>query len=541
MALSRKRGLLHSTFIRAATAFATVALAYSQEEPPKLTPPDAQEQTQKQERELDRPIPLGAEMPQTAPEGTVSYQAPQHDVRFAIDFGFVSSRIAKFYGATYGDTIDTGKVCGKPRFLIRVNETPRLTQKGWLNYNGLFGTDLQFVAAANAKVCETCGFVHDPSVGAGVKISTRLTDLSKTDHIHLDGWAFILGWQIAWPYENFPFAVDLPFPGKPLSSIPVKLKDPQSMQLDFGSFQNNVWVSSGQERDLSLVVNAGGFDLGIAGGSYMVADAVIGTGFPMKQFPSAADANGDFRSDLPIWGAPTGIPRIGLSVNRSFFGSASPTGQGSGLFGQLLPIRAQGVIEGKFLFFHIKRRIEVYIDGAEAKYIPHDGSYAVQSNISTSRWTISKVGDANPRRSKGAVKSVTASMMFDRFMFDQGNVKFRVADFRIKVKTNWFVFPIVLSSGALEDSINHGTIPIATMSNTFSVALPDCVFTGTDILWARNGACPARPKWLSFESGTKSVNFAIDPSLVLRLKGDSLHLGLLMTDTENTVPDGPCS
>jgi hypothetical protein len=78
------------------------------------------------------------------------------------------------------------------------------------------------------------------------------------------------------------------------------------------------------------------------------------------------------------------------------------------------------------------------------------------------------------------------------------------------------------------------------MTNSFSVALPDCVLTNADILWARNGACPARPKWLSFESGTKSVNFTIDPKLVLRLRGDTLHLGLLMNETENTIPDGPC-
>ena len=297
---------------------------YAQEESHKLTAPDPQEQIQKQRQELERAVEVGPEMPEVVPAGTLNYLSPQHDLRLAFDFGFLAEQIAQFYGAVYGDTIDTGFVCGKPRFLIRVNETPRLTQTGWLSYNGSFGTDLQFVTGANAKVCETCAGIHDPSVGAGVKISTRLMDISKTDHIHLSGWAFILGWQIAWPYENFPFAFDVPFPGKPLASIPVKLKNSQSVQMDFGSFQNNVWISTGEEKDIPLVVNAGAFNLGVAGGNYMVADAAIGTAFPTKQFSSPTDANEDFRSDLPIWGAATGVPRIGLSINRGFFGSATP-------------------------------------------------------------------------------------------------------------------------------------------------------------------------------------------------------------------------
>lgn len=116
-----------------------------------------------------------------------------------------------------------------------------------------------------------------------------------------------------------------------------------------------------------------------------------------------------------------------------------------------------------------------------------------------------------------------------------------LADFRVKVKTNWFVFPIILSSGALEASMNHGTIPIATVANNFSVALPGCVFTNAGFLWARNGACTARSKWLSFESGTQSLDFAIDPHLVERLNGDTLHLGLLMNVTEKKIPDAPCN
>lgn len=502
--------------------------------------PDAKEQTEKQRQELDRAVPIGPEMPEAVPPGKQAYESPQHDVRMALDFSFLASRVAKFYGATYGDTIDTGLVCGKPRFLIRVSETPRLSQNGWLNYNGSFGTDLQFITGANAKICETCLGIHDPSVGAGVKIAARLTDLGKTDHIHLSGWAFILGWQIAWPYENFPFSVDIPFPGKPLSSIPIKLGS-GTMQLDFGSFQNGIWVSQGNEKDVPLTVNAGGFDLGIAGGNYLVADAAIGTNFPLKSFASAAEANRDFRSDLPIWTTAVGAARLGLSVNRGFFGSASPNTQGSGFFGHLLPIRAQGEIDSKFLFFHIKRHITIYLDGADAKYTPHDGSYALQANLSTSKWIISKVGETNANSSKGPIKSVTASMMFDRFALDEGNLKFRVADFRIKVKTRWFVFPIVLSSGALEDSLNHGSIPIATMTNDVNITLPDCVPTNTDILWARAGACPARQKWLSFEFGTKSIKFTLNPNLIVRMSGDALHLGVLLNDTSTTIPDGPCN
>jgi hypothetical protein len=467
------------------------------------------------------------------PPNTATFLSPQHDLRMAIDFGFLRSEIAKFYAIGYGDTIDLNSLkCGYSHFLVSINEVPLLSAKWVLNYSGSFGANVIFSPQAIAQ-SGPCFFNDHPSVGAGADLKASLTNVSNIDSIPVAGTAYIKGIAVLWPFMIYPFRFDIPFEGKPLSRIPIKLTDSASTELDYGNFQNNSWVSSGKEKDLPLIVNAGGVSKMVPQGDFLVADAAIGSTFPTKPFPTSQQAQSDFGSDLPLWD-PT--QRVGLSVGRSFFGVATPNKPGSGLFGFLLPIRVQGTVDRQILFFHIKKKYEVFLDGATAMFEPHEGSTGVRANLSSSRWTISDKALRRTPSQSGPIKDVTASILFDRFMLGDQVLKFRVADFRLKIRTKWFVFPITLSSGQLEDSLNGGTVPLAGFKNRFSIDLPSCVKPNSDILWAAAGKCtdicPQRKGCMSFTQGVQSLVFVLDPTIQVQSQGEFLHLALRLNATQ---------
>jgi hypothetical protein len=276
------------------------------------------------------------------PPKTTSFLSPQHDLRMAIDFGFLRGEIAKFYAIGYGDTIDLNSLkCGYSHFLVSINEVPLLSGKWILNYNGSFGANVIFTPQAIAQ-SGPCLFNDHPSIGAGANLKASLTNVSNIDSIPIAGTAYIKGLAVLWPFMIYPFHFDIPFEGRPLSSIPIRLADSASTQLDYGTFHNNVWVSSGKEKDLPLIVNAGGISKMVPQGDFLIADAAIGSTFSTKPFPTSQQAQSDFGSDLPIWDP---NQKIGLSIGRSFFGIAAPEKPGSGLFGFLLPIRVQGTVD----------------------------------------------------------------------------------------------------------------------------------------------------------------------------------------------------
>jgi len=508
----------------------------AQQGPPTPAQQQAQDEENKQKlKELEDQFQSSLLVEEPVPKGTANFLSPQHDLRLAIDFGFLRSEIAKFYGVGYGDTIDlTAPKCGYSHFSVSINEAPLLTSKWVFNYNGSFGANIIFTPAAIAQ-SGPCLFNDHPSIGAGANLRASLTNVSNIDSIPVSGTAYIKGLAVLWPFMIYPFRFDIPFEGKPLSKIPIKLTDSAATQLDYGSFQNSVWVSLGKEKDLPLIVNAGGVSKMVPQGDFLLADAAIGSAFPTKPFPSAQQAQSDFGADLPLWDP---NQKIGLSINRSFFGSASPDKPGTGLFGFLLPIRVQGTVDKQILFFHIKKKYEVFLDGAIAAFEPHEGSTAVRVNLSTSKWTISDgKGSKQSAAQSGPIKSVTASVLFDRFMLDNEVLKFRVADFRLKIRTSWFVFPITLSSGDLENNLNGGTVPLAGFKNRFSIDLPNCVKPNSDILWSAVGKCtdicPQRKGCMSFTQGIQSLVFILDPTIQVQSQGEFLHLALRVTATKS--------
>jgi len=513
----------------------TISFAHSTHAQAKPTPEQERIQSEENDKSLlalQSRVQASLPSEMTAPEGTANFLSPQHDIRLTLDFAFLSNEIAKFYGIGYGDTIHIGPPCGDPRFLVEINEVPKLNQKGYLYYNGSFGTNVTLNLVGKAQLYGYC-FSQNPSIGAGANLAASVANINNATSISVSGLAYIKGIALLWPFMYYPFHFDIPFEGKPLSRIPIKLEDSETAQFDFGAFQNGQWVSTGKEKDLSLTVNAGGISSTSSQGNFLIADAAIGTKFSTKSFPNAPAAQADFAADLPIWDPSS--QKIGLSISRGFFGTASPDKPGTGAFGFLLPIRVQGTLDRRILFFHIRKKYEVFIDGAETTFEPHEGSTAVRVNLSSSRWTITNADSKRATPKSGPIKDVTASILFDRFVLDDELLKFRVADFRLKIRTKWLAFPITLSSGQLQDSLNGGTVPLAGFKNSFSIDLPSCVKTNADILLCQAGKCtdicPRRKECLSFAEGTQSLAFTLDPTIQTQAQGDFLHLALRVTAT----------
>lgn len=496
------------------------------------------EENDHKKQDVERQVESSLPPLEATPQGTANFLSPQHDIRLALDFGFLAKQITQFYGLGYGDTIDLrGPGCGYSHFLVAVNDGPSLSQTAFLTSSGVSGTYLKFFAGENAQ-SGPCFFNDHPSIGAGVSLRAGLQNISNIEFIRLDGLAYIAGIVALWPFMQFPFHIDIPFEGKPLSTIPIKFKDSPSTKVDFGSFQNNNWVSTGSEKTLQLIVNAGGFSATAPQRDFLIADAAVGTSFSTKSFPDEQQAQQDFSADIPIWNPDN--QQIGLSLGLSFFGDVSPNKAGTGVFGTLLPIRIQTIVDRKILFFHIRKKIEVFLDGAHAAFEPHEGSTGVRVNLSSSRWAVHNLNTEKAAQPSRILKSVTASVLFDRFTLGDEQLNFRVADFRLKIRTRWFVFPVTLSSGQLQENLDGGVLPLAGIKSKFSIDLPPCVKTNTDSLWSAQGTCtnlcPQRKGCLSVTQGYPSIIFALDPKIQVEPSGNFLHLAIHITATKGQSP-----
>jgi hypothetical protein len=124
------------------------------------------------------------------------------------------------------------------------------------------------------------------------------------------------------------------------------------------------------------------------------------------------------------------------------------------------------------------------------------------------------------------VKKVEGSVTFDRIIYspEKKAVNFRVADFSVRIKGSWFVVPFKLSAGKLEETLNHGNIPIVGITDTFTIGLDKCINAQYIKLksWAGASCDPNRPNvqligWLSFTPRADSTaNYQyflhVDPS-----------------------------
>jgi hypothetical protein len=265
------------------------------------------------------------------------YQSPQHDLRVAIGLAVPQREIAKFYDVYYGDTIRLGEFgCGDPRFLVHVNETPRLTMAGTLYGDGTYLTNATFTTGLNAKIYGRCFGLDQPSVGGIVTLNTSLGRVSDLKEVTFNGDVSIS--PLASILDiRFPFSITVPLPATALNQMPIDLAPGTDQTLDFGRLVNGKWTSTDAHKTIPVTLNAGSFGGSPTDNAVLIVDGTVGQ-VRLKPFPNQAGARQDFENDLPLWNGKD----VGVSINDTLFGSAAPSQPGSGLLGALLPIRVQG-------------------------------------------------------------------------------------------------------------------------------------------------------------------------------------------------------
>ena len=435
-----------------------------------------------------------------------TFQAPDPDLRIALDMRPVQRALAAHQWLKYGDTIRLGEFgCGDPQFSVQLNNPPLFTAAGFLRPDGQYGTTLAAYATAQAEIHGGC-FGSNNKADATAKAVTTLGKVSSAQTIHIGGTTSI-GVINGLIGRTFPFAVDATFPAGPLASIPVDLVPTPTASLEFGHLSNgSIWNSTGTHKDVPVVLNVASMGGPVGNDQFLLVDATIGSAPRYASFATLQEAQQFVTADLPLWGNRS----LGLTAKESLFGKIRPGESPTGLFGALLPIRVSGVAEGKFLFFTVKKHFEVVLDIAATTITDNpSGSITVELGSSYAR-----IGNGSPQIGNGQpLKSVSGSVTIDNVRYEVDAVKFRVADFRINLKTSHFLFPIRLSSGALERGLNNGTIPL-TEATKAQIELPKCLFTAYDKFKSPAGVC-AQPQligWLGHVSGKRATTATLDLS-----------------------------
>ena len=461
------------------------------------------------------------------------FKSPQHDARVVVGLTVPEQEITHFYDVYYGHTIRLGEFgCGDPEFLVHINEVPRLRFSEEYHPDGNFLAVIDLFTGFNAKIYQTClGFNH-PSVGGVANVTAKVGSLSNGDGIPVTV-DFSTGHIMQFPGLGVSFPSTIPLPASFFNHIPITLDNPNPNQtMDFGNLTGGTWTSSGTKKDVPIMLRLAGLGSSAAGSRFMAIDAVVGTTQTEKDFSNAADARQDFESDQPTQDRED----FGVGIRRSFFGEATGGSQQSGFLGALLPIRVSGEGPVKILFWTKTVKWAAVINTANAKFTKHDGQDAIQADVGS---TFATVG-GHKLVGKHAIRSVDGEALFDRFRVENGVLKFRVADFKVKIHfTRFLFFPIRLSSGQLEQQLNKGSVPIANLLGV-TVSLPDsqykppCVDTHWDKMKADYGSCNdpgQRIGFLSFErgygSGREAIGFLVDPATISgpRVVNDELEMG----------------
>lgn len=415
--------------------------------------------------------------------------APQ--LRMALSLRPFQAALASFGNVEYGDTIRLGEFgCGDPRFSVRFTSAPTFTAEGWLGStpNALFasqGTTLRASVGAKAQIHENC-FGNNPEVGASASFAVPISSPTAQSKVNLNGTAWINALS-GLLNLRFGVNVEMPLPASVPLSIPIDLQPVPDAILDFGSFSGGVWSSTGAHKDIPVAVRLGSFGGPVANNSTLVIDAAIGSGMPIKAFSSYSAAKQYFESDVPLWNSRT----VGVTLREELFGTAKPGTAPIGLLGHVLPIRVKGVAKGKVLWlFPVKKDFEVVLDIAKVT-MPQDigadpSKAAIHIELGS---TYARIANSKPQISNDTpIRAVTGSITFDNIRYEKDAVRFRVADFRLLIRTTHFLIPVRLPSAALERALNRGNIPL-TGPPEVSFGLPRCLYTGYEKFKSPKGVC----------------------------------------------------
>lgn len=478
-----------------------------------------------------------------------TFLSPQHDVRVALLAKVPGGVLERFGSVCYGHWIRLGDFgCGDPKFRLHIGEgcpdrdmqlegckdlneeprgyKPKFAAQGSLDKDGKYSTRLTVDTTWLAKIYGVCLGFSCPSVGGRLTTECIAGHLENGGTLDFKGKLSIGPWQFIKPL-TFDVSFSTPLPLTPLQRLPVVLTPSPGSAMEFGRFTNGSWISEGKSKEVPLWLNAGSFGGDSAHNAQIVMDGTVGTAPRTRPFSSQADARREFESDLPLWEDAS----IGVSFSQSFFGEAAPGSQGSGLLSKLLPIRISGSVPYRFLFWAGALDFETFLDGAVVKLGKGKTADTVTIELSSSRSSVRRVshgrsGAGAPQSGKG---TVAGKIVLDHIHFKDGFLRFRVADFRLKVGSHLGWIPLRRWTLPLQSALGGGAIPVAKSIGPMEFALPECVGTPEVRLKALRKCNPADDgNWyLSFAGGTQKQTITIDEqSLRVRLAGNSIQASL---------------
>jgi hypothetical protein len=390
-----------------------------------------------------------------APAGP-TFHAPVPDIRVAVALPPLQVALARLKNLQYhGLIMLEGYGCGpRSEYLLELREAPLLDAAYSFNpANGDYAASISSTVESRFSI--HCGAIlinngyfdiHTelkttvgsvPVSGFSIPYTSKITNSGLFNQLLTDHFL-----------HDDSIHVNLPFdqPGV----IPLCIEPQQRVTLTFQS-PDAVTDATGRTcRPLPYQVHIGGVDS--PAGKTLLLDLFVDS---PKVVPMAtqAEAMKLFAGNMPLFEQKSAI---GLSVATSFFGEYANNGQtASGLLKHFLPLRVKTTVNGRFLFWKYSKTIEALLDEGHVDFAS-DGTALLTLS---SHW-LSVNGGSPIVSAHSPIKQVTGRVAIDRLRSDGGSFAFRIADFKLRLKTTPFVMPITLSSGNLEGALNHGRIDL---------------------------------------------------------------------------------
>jgi hypothetical protein len=428
--------------------------------------------------------------------------APDYDLRLAFDTEVVRRLLGSMFPNRYGDIVRLNEApvfCGDKGFIASLSDEPRFVLSGDLNTQmGRSSARMRLSVDLDARFSDECWGVGGSR--AHLDLSTKLEQVSGLNDFELRGTGKLR------PYGSNPIAaiagllgisVDashrIQMPAGSLASIPIRLGAQGQTQLDFGTFCRlcpGSWVSSGREKLLPIIVDAGALPTSStdASGRYLVLDLTFGETRFLRPFQMFRDAWSAYISDNPIH-ISDGVSRnIGLSIRESAlsrvdvcgtgndaFDSLANCNAGRGLFRELLPIRVRGR-------HHVTDQLDleysIILTGAQVRPITINGLPGRDARLLTryaALRTITKTSSGEVASRPWMARKVEAGLRLDNLRIEDGDLRLRVRDFSLDIEVGRIGLPLKISTGDLSGLINDTKIPLGLKTQLSQLNLPDCL------------------------------------------------------------------
>lgn len=445
------------------------------------------------------------------------FLSPQHDIRFSLDFRLIEDAISSFNGASYRGHINLDDIwCGNPEIFLDI-QNPALSGNGLINFsNGTYSFNMNSSVDVRVHVnkdavegsckfdCTTQCNGHANIGKENYKREIPIKGECKLCGIFNNNFTIPLGIPIPLGFSNFT-----------INLTPTSLGEPNKIDLEFGKFIGEQWVSAGKEKAIPVFSNVGGIR-GSDGVSNLIIDCIIGEETKTVSFNDINAARADFEKDLPKWDD----VKLGLSTSKTFYDE---------LFKRLLPIKVWGKQQSKDLLVNF----EIYLMDADIKFNEQNGVPIVEITLSSSN---GKVWSSN--ENKIVLKNINAFIaMYTPSIEKNGDIIHKVKECTLKIdietEESTETSTVTLTTD-LEGALNNNKLNIGNIQPNILINLPFCINTGVKQITSDIVDCNNNSTGIMALVRSKDCYLNIDISkFKVRVRDDKYQIGFPVTIIQN--------